>query len=544
MKKLLLIVSAMTMGIAAALAVPAKPGVKKILTLADGTRVEATLTGDEHVNYYRTSDNLAIQMIDGAYRYVNLDSLNRLHSKRLAARNAERALRLPAGPTEPIVGKRRGLVILVQFKDVKFTYGLEEFKDYFNKSGYDRDGMQGSVRDYFLEQSYGKLDFEFDVVGPITVTYNAEYYAADNSRVAAMVNTVCKKVDDDVDFSLYDADDDKSVDQVVIIYAGYGAAQGAENTIWPHEWNAKYASGGNAYRTRDGVSIAVYCVSCELMGNGKTDKGHIDGVGTSCHEFSHSLGLPDFYDTGHNDGTSAGAFGMGAWDLMCSGCYNGDSNGRCPSAYTAYERWFAGWLEPTELKSGCQVENMPSLVDSPVAYVIYNEKTSTEYYLLQNIQQKGFDTAQPGHGMLVMHVDYDEEAWNYNSVNRDASHQRMTIIPADNELYTTITSFAADPFPGTRRKTQLTDTSRPAATLYNANSDGRKFMGKPITNIKEKNGLISFTFMGGGEVIDGIQALPSKSAEGYVYGIDGRRFSYDRLAHGLYIRNGRKFIAK
>lgn len=501
MKKLLLTASALMLGVAAAMAVPAKPGVKKMLTLKDGTRVEATLRGDEHVHYYQTADGRALQLAEGGYVFVNRDSLVKVHRERLNESNRLRAKRSTKGVRKATYrGQRKGLVIMVEFSDVKFTYDRNTFNDFFNKTGYTDNDMAGSVHDYFLEQSYGQFDLEFDIVGPVTLNYPASYYGYDmttktshNDRVAAMVNTVCKEVDSQVDYSQYDWNSDGYVDQVYVIYAGYSAAQGADHTIWPHEWNVR-AGVSSPYRTAEGPTIGTYGISCELMGDGARSKGHIDGIGTSCHEFSHCLGLPDFYDT-TEEGDN---FGMSSWDLMDNGCYNGQVNGAAPCGYTAYERWYAGWLEPVELKSSQQIVDMPAIQDEPVAYVLYNDAYHDEYYLLENYQKKGFDSAGGGHGLLVLHVDYDRNSWNRNTVNNDDNHQRMTIIAADN-TYTGKT-LSADPFPGTKNKRQLTNTSVPKASLYNENLDGTKLMSKPITDIVEVGGLVTFNVMGGVEI--------------------------------------------
>lgn len=489
MRKTLFLFMAMLLTVATAMAVPAKRGVKKTLTLKDGTRVEATLKGDEFVNYYQTEDGRAIQQLDGAYQVVDREALVKEHTRLMSTRNKQRAARrVGTAPEGGYKGQKKGLVILAEFSDVKFTYTREDFNDYFNKVGYNAHGMHGSVHDYFYEQSYGQFDLEFDIVGPVSMTSKANYYSTDNKRVAGMVNTLCKSVDDQVDFSKYDWDGDGTVDQVYVIYAGWGAAQGAENTIWPHEWTVR--ASGSQYKTQEGLLIDTYGISCELMGNSGSD---IDGIGTSCHEFSHCLGLPDFYDTREN-GTN---FGMNVWSLMDYGCYNGDDNGHCPCGYTAYERWFAGWLEPTELNSSCQVTDMPAIEDEPVAYIMYNEKNKNEYYLLANHQNKGFDESQYGHGLLVLHVDYDATSWSQNTANNTTGHERMTIIPADNSLAVSNSSLAGDPYPGMRNNSQLTDASKPAASLYNDNLDGKKFMGKPLTDITEVEGLVTFNVMGG-----------------------------------------------
>lgn len=155
----------------------------------------------------------------------------------------------------------------------------------------------------------------------------------------------------------------------------------------------------------------------------------------------------------------------------------------------------SGWIEPTILTEPCYIKNMKPLSDAPEACVVFNEANKNEYYIFENRQLKGTDVALPNHGMLVIHVDYDQKVWFDNEVNNTSNHQRFTVVPADNKL--TSETVTGDTYPGTTKSTELTDTSKPAATLFNANSDGRKFLGKPVTEITEKDGLISFTFMGG-----------------------------------------------
>lgn len=417
-------------------------------------------------------------------------------SGRLAVRRQENALRstlsaASASRDNILSSKRKGLVILVNFQDEKMQskHDREAFDRMFNQEGYAENGCSGSVRDYFYRQSYNTFELDFDVVGPVTVSKNMSYYGG-NDRYGndmhpeQMVKEACQLVDSQVDFSDYDWDGDGEVEQVYVVYAGYGEASDVygdlEDTIWPHEY---VLSGGGSPLYVDGVKVDTYSCSNELAGWSGTK---LDGIGTAVHEFSHCLGLPDFYDT------AGSSFGMDQWSVMDYGCYGDD--GYKPTGYTAYERWFSGWLTPVEISSFAEVEDMKPLAESPEAYVLYNDANRNEYYLLENRQQVGDDVALDGHGLLVVHVDYDATEWYMNRVNNVKSHQRMTIIPADNSLNSN--SLAGDPFPGTKRKRELTDLSVPAATLYNANPEGRKYMSKSITNITESTrGLLSFTCM-------------------------------------------------
>lgn len=546
MSKRFLTLAAMFMFAASAFAVPAKR-VKRQVQQPDGSVLTVMLRGDENFHYTSTEDGQPlVQRADGAYCYATLDSNGKLTAsaqvahdvesrgaaelsflnyytaesqkvrslgmERAKQRNARRMSRLAnrgvvdasgkpvrrvmAGATGGegigVTGKRKGLVILVNFKDKKMQskHTQAEWNDYFNKVGYNKYGNNGSVHDYFYAQSYGKLDLEFDVIGPVTVSKNMASYGANDAQgndidPAGMIKEACELAyaKEKMDMSQYDWDGDGAVDQVYVIYAGYGEAAGGEaNTIWPHEWDIQ---GGGYSLVLGGQRIRTYACSSELNGGSGT---YISGIGTACHEFSHCMGIPDFYDT-----AGGGCFGMDAWDLMDYGSYGGD--GYEPTGYNTYEKWVSGWIEPTILTEPCYIKNMKPLSDAPEACVVFNEANKNEYYIFENRQLKGTDVALPNHGMLVIHVDYDQKVWFDNEVNNASNHQRFTVVPADNKL--TSETVTGDTYPGTTKSTELTDTSKPAATLFNANSDGRKFLGKPVTEITEKDGLISFTFMGG-----------------------------------------------
>ena len=505
MKKIILSI-ALAMLTLTASAVPARR-TQRTLTLSDGTQVTATLSGDENYHYWKTADGRAFVMNEE--NIPQEISLQQAQSKLQAKVQARNALRIAkrtkrkaawGAETNPISGERKGLVILVNYKDKKMQHTQAEYNDYFNKAGYSDNNCTGSVRDYFLSQSYGKFSLDFDVMGPVTLSKNLSYYGDNDSdgndkHAAEMVAEAVKLAVSGIDLKKYDWDGDGYVDQVYVVYAGYGEhADAPANTIWPHEFElseaAKYNDGPGAL-TINGVTIDTYACSSELRGS---SGNKMDGIGTACHEFSHCLAIPDMYDTSA-DGEN---FGMNVWDLMDYGSYNGeDGYGETPAPFTSYERMYCGWLTPVELTQPCNVNDMPAITKEPVAYLIRNDnpKFPGEYYLLENHQQESWDAYAPAHGMLVLHVDFNSNAWKQNTVNNVASHQRMTIIPADGKLshYNT----TGDTWPGTSKKTALTDSSNPAAKLYNLNSNGRKFMGRPIENIAEKDGLISFTFDGG-----------------------------------------------
>lgn len=527
-------------------AVPAKR-VTFTHTQKDGTVLSLMFVGDEHMHYYKnivTGEAMSLSN-DGDYYVIptmDFSARQQKANQRRTEANQRRIQRLPnkgdmsrlhesvkdgklkaLGQFNEIKGSKKGLVILVNFSDkaMQTTHNQVAFNNMFNKEGYSENGHIGSVHDYFKDQSYNQFDLTFDVVGPVTVSKTMTYYggndsSGDDSHPAEMIIEALKLADaQGVDFSKYDWDNDGKVDQVFVIYAGFNEAQGGgvynANTIWPHEWNlysANYYGDGTGPQKIDGVTIDTYACTSELCGYSGTK---MDGIGTACHEFSHCLGYPDFYDADYS-----GGIGMDSYDVMCSGNYNGpNQNGEVPVGYTAYERWCAGWLTPTELKDPFTVTDMPALNDEGTAYVIYNSSNKNEYLLIENRQSRRwfqyYDSNTAGHGLFVVHVDYNATVWGNNKPNDDISHQRMCWIPADGK-YGTYSSKTqswtinnadqlGDFFPGTGNKTTLDGTSHTTVGgKWFTSENGSTTFPHSLTEIAETtDGKISFDFDGGSQ---------------------------------------------
>ena len=493
MKKTLLLLLLMTTA-TELMAIPAYPAKKK-LRKSDGSQIEVTLRGDEHFSFWSGNDGNQYVRQSGKYVSITSEEIDRQWTARKQQYEQQQQSSRRKSPARRgatgFKGNKRGLVVLMYFDDQAFSVSdpAAFFKNQFNKIGYNGNGQTGSVRDYFLEQSYGQLDIEFDVAGPYKADYAMSRYGApsgggNDSSPWDLIVEACKKADKDVDYRNYDWNDDGTVDQVFVVYAGYGQNYGAsEYTIWPHEFNL--TSVGKAL-TLDTKKVSTYACSCELYGRESEEKV-IDGIGPACHEFSHCLGLPDMYDT-----SSAGSGqAMLNWDVMASGSYN--NYGRTPAGFTAYERMFSGWLTPVELNTITEVSGMKPLAKNAEAYILYNDNNRNEFYMLENRQQVGFDASLNGHGLLVTHIDYDADKWSSNDVNSNAAHPRCAVVPADGALVYNSPSLAADPFPGALGKTELTNYTTPAMKLFNENTDGTFFLSKPLDHITEDGEQISFT---------------------------------------------------
>ena len=520
------------LGVSSLFALPAR-SIPETVTQPDGTVVTVRVVGDEFYHYQMTADGIpVVRGADGFYRYAELapdgtvvagqviardahlrTASDKVYLEQLATRQVSQGMvaqrQLKRQQKLRSVTRRamqattgddvHGLVLLVEFSDQKFNAAntLEDFKEMMNKEGYNYQGAIGSARDYFIAQSGGQFRPTFDVVGPITLDKTMAYYGGNDkytgndSRPEEMVIDACRKVESTVDFSIYDRDNDGFVDLVYVIYAGYGEsandnAGSLDDTIWPHAWYIYQGAGKEV--SVDGKLLDAYACSAELQGNTGTYR---DGIGSFCHEYSHTLGLPDFYDTGGSN------YGMSTWSLMDYGCYNGPdmngdghSDGSVPVGYTAYEREFCGWLTIEELTSPATV-SLENLADSKKAYKIVSSDKN-QYFTLENRQQTGWDTYMASSGLMILKVDYDQMIWDNNIVNCEPTRQRMTIMPADN--HRSFYDETGDLYPYNNNNS-FTDQSAPASKTNTGLS-----LGKPVTNITQANGVITFDFMGGSAI--------------------------------------------
>lgn len=611
--KRILISAVLSLCAAMTFAIPAKKS-WKVVSQSDGTTIKVSQAGDEHLHYYITEDNVPLyKAADNRYCYLTIESgklhnsgvlahesaarsakelqvMNTIHDlapiarqmaakKRSAAKRCVRPDRLPSKDDISVFkGSKKALVILAAFSDKSFSKGddaiVKFYDEVLNQEGYSQNGAAGSVHDYFKNMSRGEFDLTFDIVGPVKVSKSATYYGGPSpimggtDHIGEFITEAIKKADEkcDIDWKKYDWDDDGEVEQVFVLYAGYGQATGGPTgTIWPNAWTLDEAlqnSDGNGGFSIDGVFINQYACSNELY----LDSGTVPmGLGVFCHEFSHCMGLPDMYDTNYGSTPT-----MGDWDLLAGGSYNGPHGiGWCPAGWTSYERAYAGWLELTELKAGDIIKGMTSLEEANgKAYVIYNDNHKDEYYLLENHKGMGWDKYTPENGLLIIHVDYDKDLFDNNIVNskgeftpaegydryftndhpRMAPFSRVRSIQNDTYFYT----YPMDAPRGV--VDSLTDTSKPAAELYNALADGSKLMGKPVYNIeKDDDGNISFTFMTKEKETDAIQDIAmaeDTTGDDTVYDIAGKKagrigdIKNGSLKAGIYIIGGKRLQKK
>ena len=565
---------------------------------ADGSVVTVILRGDEHINWYTTLDGvLLVQGGDNNYYIGKVEkSGNLIATKQLAheahtrsqaelnliakqdkekffayvnkiaeeSENAYDNSPLTRGPIIdsgyggvpyfPHTGSPKALVILAEFQDTTFTiqdtkkvftnYLMNE--DHFSDKRYNQDQNYKGVRGYFKDCSYGKFTPVFDVVGPIKLPKAHAVYGAGNDRMDLLLADACAAVDGMVNFADYDANNDGIVDLVYVIYAGHSAnTSGNKDTnIWPKSGTITIS---NKF---DGKSIRRYGVSNELNGSEKTSKNNkkINGIGLFCHEFSHTLGLPDIYAY-NTDAENQDNQGMEYWDIMDGG--TGIRGGRVPASYLAWEREVMGWMNIDELKNDITINNLKSIDNGGKAYKIVNPKNSNEYIVLQSIQKGAWNQSWGdntyGKGLFAYRISYKSGKVNiFDYPNNLKGKPRVIPIPADGKILAAANAggklnvytaqLNGDPYP--YNGINKIDNFK----MY----DGT-ILKWSIFDIVENDAerYVSFKFKN--NETTGIQSpsiIERSTSDNHIYTLDGRYVGTDAsiLPHGIYIQNNKKFV--
>ncbi len=589
----------------------------------DGTQLCYYIHGDEHFHWYTAADGTIIMPKEKAFYVAEISNSGMAKASTLLAHNrsmrsaaeakisrrqlrtaflnnakeaqTRAALSTTIGDNNPAyfphTGSPRALVVLAQFNDNTFTVenpkqtftkifnGNREIDtDIFSKS--EQYKNYGSVQEYFRDMSFGRYTPVFTITDVVTLPHNMSYYGADsgsgtdNDKLSTMFGEALDLVKDQVDLSQFTTTEEGNAQtpMVFVIYAGYGQnSGGADTTIW--------AKSGTCNAMVNGVTFRRYCVTAELnfkkedWENPINTAPQANGIGVICHEFSHAMGLPDFYPY-YAEGRTVHNQEMEYWDLMDGGEYG--KYGYRPTAYTAWEREVMGWMQAETLTKDTTITNLKSLDNGGKAFRIVNPDNNKECFMLEHYDGKQWNrnipftstSSEPAHGLVVTHVN-----WQYNDVhmnqhvNEIAGKPGMAIVPADSLVissylsgedgdeytkYDYRRSHCGDSFPGTSNVTNLTDSLRLPNFTWYTRSDG--YTNKALLNITENTAerIVGFNYIHdyNAYIATGIRNITineeNKNADNRIFSIDGRYAGTDvsRLPSGIYIKGKKKFVIR
>ena len=476
--------------------VPSYP--QKVAINVNGEDVYIQLCGDENCKYALDENGYTILPTSDGWKYAMLDeqgcvkasqyllsAKENMRSETLSFLSRTQKNIIPKrsdsvfckqlsqdARLSPAIGTRKALVILMQFRDTKFTKSQNDFFRLFNEREYKEEGALGSVYDYYQWASYGQLHLVSDVLGPFEAKNNMSYYGGNtgvggnDKNPYALFSEALEYAINEINLSDYDADGDGFLDNIHIIYAGYGEEAGASaNAIWAHEMTFRTI-------TIQGMKIDRYSCAPELRGNRGSG---ISRIGPHCHEIGHALGAMDYYDTDYETGGSYQ--GTGKWDIMASGSWNND--GISPADFNPYVKVYNyGWTEATSLKH--DETNIIGISSKMGNIYRVNTSVSNDYFLLENRNNKEFHSAEPGPGLLIFHIGPNLQARAATNTINSTYPQQCYVVCASS-TYTSPTAkpisygdinSAGCPFPGTSNNTRFSDNSTPAAFTVSGKTTG------------------------------------------------------------------------
>lgn len=369
-----------------------------------------------------------------------------------------------------LLGRRKALALLVDFSDNKGTTSSGHYHDLlFN------DKKAGSMRSFYKDISYGQIDVDGVVSdGWIRAPKPYSHYTNGASGTSETSTNTRDLVKDILDIycksnslAPFDLDGDGFMDGLFIIHAGKGAEAEQDplkrpHMIWSHKWVLR-----NTFK-KNGVKAYAYFTAPE---DGK--------LGVFSHEFGHFLGLPDLYDTSYR------SQGIGNWCLMAGGSWNGA--GSKPARMSAWCMERLGWIKPQVVKKAGALTLPPVANDATACHRLWTSgKTGPEYFLIENRQKTGRDTALPGVGLAVWHIDERQ------SNNNNPLAYRVALVQADGKRdleFARNSGDTGDLFPGSKGVSHVSDASS-AHPNTQANSGGKT--GVTLKSIKQAaNGSIT-----------------------------------------------------
>lgn len=459
------------------------------VTQPDGSVITIQLHGDEYCHWITCDGQMVEKGEDGYFRKV---------SSGYAPFNFElaRAKNAPQKISGKITnGRNHFLVVLVNFSDLKFSVSdpNEAFSAMLNGENYTTNGATGSAAKYFSDNSASAFQPTFDVVGPVTVSKGYSYYGAstrtaNDAHASLAFYEAVRELDATVDFSQYDIDGDGLVDNIFFYFAGHNEAEGASSDhIWPHQTDFRGMNEPGTNLSVDGKTLSRYACSSELKGySGK----NMSGIGTFCHEFSHVLGLLDFYDTDYE--TNGEAYGMGPFSLMSNGNYN--NNGNTPPALTGIERNTLGWMKEITEWTEPGEKTVPDIMDNQAFMTgTYNDG---EFFVYESRGGNVWDSyiGSGVKGLLIYHVDRSSgtvdgksisSLWSSNKINAYGSHPCCQIEPSSGKF---VLSPDRITYPGAGKVTSFDENSPSPMVDWSGSQTGRA-----ISNIVYSGDKVSLT---------------------------------------------------
>jgi immune inhibitor A len=284
--------------------------------------------------------------------------------------------------TPAVTGTKKLVSLAIEFTDVKHRSG--------NTIGVLQNRLTGSnsLKSYYEEVSQDNISIDATANGWYTAANTMAYYGApagggndNNQNLHKLLREAVQAADAAVDFSQYDANNNRLIDGICLVHSGRDEATGGgSNAIW-----SKMTYYPGTLRV-DGVYVGYYFIVSEDS-----------PVGVIAHEYGHMLGLPDLYDTDYS------STGVGTWDLMGSGAWT--NGGRTPVHLSAWSKMYLGWLDITTISNFVEGYQLRTTSNIGGKAIKLPTESSQQFFLLEVRYNMNYDRYIAGSGLLIWHID-------------------------------------------------------------------------------------------------------------------------------------------
>jgi M6 family metalloprotease-like protein len=386
----------------------------------DGDRLEPASGPRGSMDGRRFSVQPGLRINREAARARGMESALRFGGRRCDRRreqrkNLARSARMLGGPAfappqRETVGDFMGICLLIDFSDEPGTIPRDEVERFCNQQGYNGFGNNGSVFDYFFDNSIGRCRYTNMVVEYYRAQQPKSFYTDPSLSQGVrarqlIVEALTHLKNNNFDFSPLTVDGGGFVYAMNVYYAGEVVNNWAEG-LWPHAWHL-----ATPVELSPGKSAFDYQF---------TDMSHQLTLGTFCHENGHMLcEYPDLYDYGSESS------GVGAYCLMCAG---GNINEKNPTHISAYLKRLSGWASNVK---AIQHNEEIELAAGTNEFAMY-PKNSGEYFILENRKKSGRDVSLTDEGLTIWHVD--EDGNNSHEHMTPGQHYELSLEQADAEF--------------------------------------------------------------------------------------------------------------
>lgn len=339
----------------------------------------------------------------------------------------------------------RIIVLCVDFSDNLSQIDTQVISDRFFGTG-------KSLKNYYIENSYGKYIFDGEVHGWYRAPQPYSYYVNSQNGFGDYPHNVQKLVEDviniatldpSITWSYFDNDGDNVIDHIILVHSGAEAAYtGSVDDIWAHVWAINPM-------IRNGYGFEYYAMVSEFM----SLVFDAQRTGIDSHEFGHLLGLPDLYDYSGNSN------GVGNFSLMSHGSWL--DNGFTPCHLDAWSKYFLGFSNTIINPSGTIPVSIAETYDTNY---LFTTQVSNEYFMVENRQNLYYDQYLPANGLLI---------WKVNESKPNNDNElcfKVALIQADGQrdLENSMNyGDSGDPFPGSAVKRSLGASTVPNTVLCN-----------------------------------------------------------------------------